>query len=58
VKPVPSATTRRPGAWASIVPIAAAVVTTWRRLGISTAVPTPIRSVRSRARAIATQTSP
>jgi hypothetical protein len=58
VKPLPIATASRPGAWASIEPIAAAVATTWRRLGTSTAVPTPIRSVRSSVRAIATHTSP
>jgi hypothetical protein len=58
VNPLPIATASRPGACASIEPIAAAVVTTWRRLGTSTAVPTPIRSVRSSARAIAIQTSP
>ena len=58
VKPVPNATARRPGASSSIVAIADAVTTGWRKLGTATAVPTPIRSVASATRASATQTSP
>ena len=58
VNPVPNATASRPGASSSMVAIADAVTTGWRRLGTATAVPTPIRSVASATRASATQTSP
>ena len=58
VKPVPRATRRRPGAIASTCAIAAAVARTWRRLGISTLVPRPMRRVARAASATAIQTSP
>ena len=58
VKPVPNVTARRPGASSLSVAIADAVTIGWRRLGTATAVPTPIRSVASAARASATHTSP
>ena len=38
--------------------MAEAVAITWRRLGTATAVPIPMRSVRSATRASAIQTSP
>ena len=57
MKPVPIATASRPGAFASSVAIAAAVVTTWRRLGTSTAGPKPITSVFSAISASAIHTS-
>ena len=47
VNPVPMAATVRPGARLSRVAIALACTSTWRRLGMSTAGPSPIRSVRS-----------
>ena len=43
---------------ASTCAIAAAVATTWRRLGISTLVPSPMRRVARAASATAIQTSP
>ncbi len=47
----------RPGLIASTVAIAAAVTDTWRSAGTSTAVPSPMRSVRSAACARPTHTS-
>ena len=47
VKPVPIATASRPGAMRATVATAEAVVITWRRFGTSTAVPSPMREVRS-----------
>jgi hypothetical protein len=57
VKPVPIAIATRPGACASSVEIAAAVVSTWRRLGTSTAAPSPMSSVFSATCESATNTS-
>jgi len=57
VKPVPTAATVRPGARLSSVAMAVACVSTCRKLGIRTAGPRPMRSVRSATRASATHTS-
>ena len=47
VKPEPTATATRPGAWSTSSAIAAALTIGWRRLGTSTPGPRPIRDVRS-----------
>ena len=57
VNPVPTAATVRPGARLSSVAIAIACASTWRRLGIRTAGPSPMRPVRSATRASVTHTS-
>ena len=57
VKPAPSATATRPGASSSSVATAAALTIGWRRLGTSTAGPSPIVAVRSAARASVIHTS-
>jgi hypothetical protein len=51
VKPVPNATTSRPGANASTAAIADAVTMGCRMLGTATPVPRPMRSVASAIRA-------
>ena len=57
VAPVPNPQASLPGAAPSMLAIAAAVTTTWRKLGTKTAVPRPIRSVCSATRANDTQMS-
>ena len=56
-EPVPNATIRRPDTMCSSVAMAEACATGGRKLGISTAGPIPIRSVRSAIRARCTQMS-
>ena len=51
MKPVPNDTATRPGAIASSVAVPAAFTIGWRRLGMSTPGPRPIRDVRSAASA-------
>ena len=57
VNPVPKATATRPGAKPTSVAVAAALVIGCRRLGTSTAGPSPMRDVRSAAMARDIQTS-
>ena len=57
VKPEPIPTFTRPGAMSTSVATAAAVTTTWRRLGISTPGPSSMRRVRSAARPSVIHTS-
>jgi len=51
VNPVPNPITTRPGAIATSAAVAAALTIGWRRVGMSTPGPSPIRSVRSAANA-------
>src|SRR5581483_4288074 len=57
VNPAPTAIATRPGASAASVASAAAFVIGWRRLGISTAGPSPMTDVRDAASANAIHTS-
>ncbi len=58
VKPVPTAATTRPGASCSSIAIADACVSGWRKLGTSTAGPSPMRDVRCAHNADVIQMSP
>ena len=57
VKPAPMATDTRSGAAAASVAMAAALTMGWRRLGTSTAGPSPMTLVRAAARASTIHTS-
>ena len=56
--PVPKYADRRPGASSSIVAMADAVTSGWRRLGTATPVATSMSGTDSAMRASATQISP